>query len=116
MFAGAAVYPPGWTNWPSSAAPYGGAAATYWPTSTTRLQRPPEAINGRLEALRRNALGFRNLTHYDSAHFCTAATSPTHRRTLNLNSEESPVSLRVTPRGRENGVGLPADADIRLGA
>jgi transposase len=23
-----------------------------------------EAINGRLEALRRNALGFRNLTHY----------------------------------------------------
>ena len=26
--------------------------------------RPTEAINGRLEALRRNALGFRNLTHY----------------------------------------------------
>jgi transposase len=25
---------------------------------------PIEAINGRLEALRRNALGFRNLTHY----------------------------------------------------
>ena len=25
---------------------------------------PTEAINGRLEALRRNALGFRNLTHY----------------------------------------------------
>jgi transposase len=24
---------------------------------------PPEAINGRLEALRRNALGFRNLTN-----------------------------------------------------
>lgn len=24
---------------------------------------PTEAINGRLEALRRNALGFRNLTH-----------------------------------------------------
>ncbi|OBC00866.1 transposase [Mycobacterium sp. 852013-50091_SCH5140682] len=25
---------------------------------------PTEAINGRLEALRRNALGFRNHTHY----------------------------------------------------
>lgn len=25
---------------------------------------PTEAINGRLESLRRNALGFRNLTHY----------------------------------------------------
>ena len=25
---------------------------------------PTEAINGRLQALRRNALGFRNLTHY----------------------------------------------------
>ena len=25
---------------------------------------PTEAINGRLEALRRNSLGFRNLTHY----------------------------------------------------
>ena len=25
---------------------------------------PSEAINGRLEALRTNALGFRNLTHY----------------------------------------------------
>ena len=25
---------------------------------------PTEAINGRLEALHRNALGFRNLTHY----------------------------------------------------
>jgi transposase len=25
---------------------------------------PTETINGRLEALRRNALGFRNLTHY----------------------------------------------------
>ncbi|MDO2360904.1 transposase [Mycobacterium avium subsp. hominissuis] len=29
-----------------------------------RLNGPTEAINGRLEALRRNALGFRNLTHY----------------------------------------------------
>jgi len=41
---------------------------------------PTEAINGRLEALRRNALGFRNLTHYrwrsllhSGAHYCTAA-------------------------------------------
>ena len=29
---------------------------------------------------------------------------------------EPPVSLRVTPRRRENGVGLPADADVFLGA
>ncbi|MBV8348951.1 MAG: transposase [Mycolicibacterium sp.] len=26
--------------------------------------KPTEAINGRLKALRRNALGFRNFTHY----------------------------------------------------
>jgi hypothetical protein len=31
-------------------------------------------------------------------------------------SFEPPVSLRVTPRRRENGVGLPADADVFLGA
>ena len=36
---------------------------------------PTEAINGRLEALRRNALGFRNLTPTGCAHYCTAATS-----------------------------------------
>jgi transposase len=36
---------------------------------------PTEAINGRLEALRRNALGFRNLTTIDSAHYCPAAHS-----------------------------------------
>ncbi|WP_370375021.1 hypothetical protein [Mycolicibacterium sp. CR10] len=29
-----------------------------------RLQRATEAINARLEALRRNALGFRDLNHY----------------------------------------------------
>ena len=27
----------------------------------------------------------------------------------------SPLSLRVTPRRRENGVGSPADADVFLG-
>jgi hypothetical protein len=45
-------------NW---AAPSGDAAPTCWPTSTTR---PPTAppINGRPEVLRRNALGFRDLT------------------------------------------------------
>ena len=30
-------------------------------------------------------------------------------------SDEPPVSLRVTPRRRENGVGSPADADVNLG-
>jgi transposase len=30
----------------------------------TASNGPTEAINGFLEALRRNALGFRNLTHY----------------------------------------------------
>ncbi len=34
-----------------------------------------EAINGRLEALRRNALGFRNLTKYRWRSLCTAAHS-----------------------------------------
>ena len=36
---------------------------------------PTEAINGRLQALRRNALGFINLTTTESAHYCTAAPS-----------------------------------------
>lgn len=34
---------------------------------------PTEAINRRLEALRRNAFGFRNLPTTDCAHSCTAA-------------------------------------------
>ena len=34
------------------------------PVQVQQRQHPTEAINGRLEALRRNALGFRNLTHY----------------------------------------------------
>jgi transposase len=36
---------------------------------------PTEAINGRLEALRGNALGIRNPTHTESDPYCTAATS-----------------------------------------
>jgi len=47
---------------PNSAEPYGAAALML--LRPPHLQRPTEAINGRLEALRRNALGFRNLTHY----------------------------------------------------
>ena len=55
---------------------------------------PTEAINGRLEALRRNALGFRNLTHYRIP--ITAALRqprPTNRCTL------IPLA-RSVPRGR----------------
>jgi hypothetical protein len=36
---------------------------------------PTEGINGRLEALRGNALGIRNLTHTGSDPYCTAAAS-----------------------------------------
>ena len=61
----AAVCPPDWRNWPNSAAPCTGAAhdvLAYFDHHASN--GPTEAINGRLEALRRNALGFRNLTHY----------------------------------------------------
>ena len=36
---------------------------------------PTEAINGRLEAFRRNALGFATSPTTDCAHYCTAAHS-----------------------------------------
>ena len=53
------------------------AAPTCWPTFDHHTSNGrTEAINGRLEALRRNALGFRNLTHYESDRYCTAATAP----------------------------------------
>jgi transposase len=38
---------------------------------------PTEVINGRQEALHRNAVRFGNLTTTDSNPYCTAATSPT---------------------------------------
>ena len=45
---------------------------------------PTEAINRRLEALRRNALGFRNLTHYRLALTAPQRRTPrTHQCTLN---------------------------------
>jgi transposase len=48
-----------------SAALWPGEATTSWRSSTTDASNgPTEAIDGRLEALHRNALGFRNLTHY----------------------------------------------------
>ena len=48
-----------------SGGPCTGAATTSWPTFDHRASNgPTEAINGRLEALRRNALGFRNLLNY----------------------------------------------------
>ena len=55
----------GWRRSPNSAAPYGADATTssrFFDHHTSN--GPTEAINGRLEALRRNALGFRNLSHY----------------------------------------------------
>lgn len=49
-----AAYPPGSKRSPNSAAPCGAAAPTSWPSSTTTPPNgPTEAINGRLEALRR---------------------------------------------------------------
>ena len=45
---------------------------------------PTEAINGRLEALRRNALGFRNLTHYRWRSLLrSGALHATRQRTVN---------------------------------
>jgi hypothetical protein len=60
---------------PPSARPVGGTGPlgrTLWRRRTDILaffdfqasNGPTESINGRLEALRRNALGFRNFTHY----------------------------------------------------
>jgi hypothetical protein len=57
--------------------PWGGAATTCWPTSTDHASNwPSKAINGRLEALRRNALDSQTLPTTESAPYCTAATSP----------------------------------------
>ena len=59
------VCPPAWKNWPNSATPLHRRrhdVLAYFDHHASN--GPTEAINGRLEALRRNALGFRNLTHY----------------------------------------------------
>jgi transposase len=45
--------------------------------------RPTEAINGRLEALRRNTLGFRNLTHYRIRSLLQRRAPLTRQCTLN---------------------------------
>ena len=57
-------------------------ATTCRPTSTTTHPNgPTEAINGRLEALRRNVLGFRNLTQYriHSVHVPAIKSCPQQR-------------------------------------
>ena len=55
---------PDWRRSPNSAAPYRGRADILAFFDHHASNGPTEAINGRLEALRRNALGFRNLTNY----------------------------------------------------
>jgi transposase len=64
---------------------------------------PTEAINGRLEALRRNALGFRNLTHL------ALAFTPTQRRTLGVLRSAHRRSTEL-PGLRRRG-GLPRHRD-----
>ena len=49
---------------------------------------PTEAINGRLEALRRNALGFRNLTHYRLA-LTTAQRQPSPNSSMHSELRKS---------------------------
>jgi hypothetical protein len=64
LLCGRLVYPRRERYIPNLYAPCGAAATTSSRSSTTTPPTDPtEAINGRLEALRRNALGFRNLTH-----------------------------------------------------
>jgi len=59
------------------------AETTSWPTSPTRASNGlTESINGRLEALRRNALGFRNVINYriqSLLHCGSLASSPRRR-------------------------------------
>jgi transposase len=58
-------YPPDWRNWPNLAAPLHRRRADILAYFDHHASNgPTEAINGCLEALRRNSLGFRNLTHY----------------------------------------------------
>ena len=52
---------------------------------------PTEAINGRLEALRRHALGFRNYCTTGFGHCCTVATSPT--RSIHSRTGRAPLLL-----------------------
>ena len=57
--------PQGWRRSLNSAVPYGARRDDILAFFDHHASNgPTEAINGRLEALRRNALGFRNLTHY----------------------------------------------------
>ena len=61
----------------SLAGPCTGDVTTFGLLHPPSIQRPTEAINGRLEALRRNALGFRNLINYRIRSRRTA--EPLHR-------------------------------------
>jgi len=58
------VYPQDWRRSPNSAAPCGRRVDILAFFDHHASNGPTETVNGRLEALRRNALGFRNLTHY----------------------------------------------------
>ena len=65
------------------AAPYSAATTTSSRSSTTTpsTAAPKPAINGRPEALRRNAIGFRNLTHYRWRSLLSTAAHSTNSST-----------------------------------
>jgi hypothetical protein len=62
VLGGAVACRPDWRTSPNSAAPYRADILAFIDHHASI--GPTEAINGRLEAVRRNALGFRNLTNY----------------------------------------------------
>jgi len=67
--------PAGSRSLPRWGAPGTDVVTTYWPSSLPAPRTAPtEAINGRLEALRRSALGFRNLINYRLRACSTADT------------------------------------------
>lgn len=70
---------------------------------------PIEAINGGLEALRRNPSGSATSPTTDYAHSCTAASAPTSRSTLTYREPVFLVVLRWlwAQRGRYDRFGSP---------
>ena len=117
-------------SWPSGA-PCSPSSGTYSPTTT-----PDSPTSGRTTSPSATTPTRKNATtsasskpsatpspspqqpdpqHAVTRHHHTAMPTCGPLRQLTIIFGVAPCSLRVTPRRRENGVGLPADADVFLG-
>ena len=91
--------PTGWKNSPNSAAPCTGAATTYWPTSTTTPPTaPPKPSTAASKHYAATPSDSATSPTTESAHYCTAATSPNR----SMHSDSGRANKRIRHRGRRD--------------